>query len=387
MCISKVIPESESIHRLRDTARKLLGEIEMGPDLATQLMASGPQTRLGMSQQDFGRWLMARVEHLENNRIPNDLVEWIAEVEPHLRFLESEIISWLKGVRDFRYPVAMYKAAISYFDHQVGVFLDALRSHGVYDDSAIIFLSPHGEVLDEHDLHFHHHVLFESVLRIPAIVKPPVDCAFTPGSAIAGVFDLIDVYPTVMEMLGCTAPNRLAGVSRWPSQVSVSKRETNGEVIGRPAAAAYVIGDCVGRVLALPASVAGSPVQIHVFPIREIALVVVFVTNANRFQHLSPVQRGGSRYSKDFLGAIVLASVGFSFSSVLRGAASSKHVPGAVQDRSWLPVFRHAEQLAAYRPQSGITLQCLHESLNKIRTQGDVVVEGHVVLAPGTADS
>ena len=211
------IPESESIHRLRDTARKLLGEIEMGPDLATQLMASGPQTHLGMSQQDFGRWLMARVEQLENNRIPNDLVEWIAGVEPHLRFLESEIISWLKDVRDFRYPVAMYKAAISYFDHQVGVFLDALRSHGIYDDSAIIFLSPHGEVLDEHDLHFHHHVLFESVLRIPAIVKPPVDCAFTPGSAIAGVFDLIDVYPTVIEMLGCTAPSHLAGVSRWPS--------------------------------------------------------------------------------------------------------------------------------------------------------------------------
>lgn len=197
--------------RLRDTARALRGEIRSAPDLAYHLAALGPSSMRGFSATQFGAWLGPRAEKLFAGSIDGDMLKWLRSVRPALAKIESEILAWLDGVVDYRYPQAMHLASISALDAYVGAMLDALRERGLYERSVVVFASPHGEIFGTHDIVLHHHLLFESVVRVPLLIKGP---GAVRGRRLGGVFDLIDVFPTVMEMLGAPPP-RVSGVSRW----------------------------------------------------------------------------------------------------------------------------------------------------------------------------
>ena len=47
---------------------------------------------------------------------------------------------------------AGYYASITHVDHQLGRILSALREDGTYDDTIILFVSDHGEMLFDHSL-------------------------------------------------------------------------------------------------------------------------------------------------------------------------------------------------------------------------------------------
>ncbi len=201
--------------RLRATARALRGEGGAPPDLAVHLRALPPRARLDMSLDAFAGWLDSRVRLLDEGRIPADLLDWIRLITEELRVVEDEILMWLDGVRDFRYPVAQYKSCVSYFDHQVGALTAFLRGEGLYDDATIILASPHGELLDELGIHFHHHALLDPVLRVPLIIKTPRSAGIPAGSCVGGVFDLVDLYPTLAGMRGDRLSHPVDGISRW----------------------------------------------------------------------------------------------------------------------------------------------------------------------------
>jgi arylsulfatase A-like enzyme len=196
--------------RLRDTARALRGEIRSAPDLACHLRALGPGWMRGLPAAEFGAWLAPRAARLFDGSIDAALLEWLRSVRPALGKIESEILAWLDGVVDFRFPLAMHLASISALDAHVGAMLDALRARGLYERSVVVFTSPHGEIFGTHGIVLHHHVLFESVLRVPLMIKGP---GIGGGRRLDGAFDLIDVFPTLMEMMGAAAP-RVSGVSR-----------------------------------------------------------------------------------------------------------------------------------------------------------------------------
>jgi arylsulfatase A-like enzyme len=152
---------------------------------------------------------------MDGGQAPRELVDWLERLLPMLKEIEADITSWLEGVVDFRYPISQYMAGISYLDHHVGRLVDALEERGLAERSTVIVLSPHGEVLGERGVYFHHHTLMEASLRVPLIWKAPVGALRYPGAEIGGVFDLIDVFPTLVDSLGLPVPAGLAGVSRW----------------------------------------------------------------------------------------------------------------------------------------------------------------------------
>jgi arylsulfatase A-like enzyme len=199
--------------RLRHTADVLLGRRSEGPDLVHHLHAVGPAVCKGMPPEEFGVWLSDRVDALERNSIDEDLIEWLEQLLPTLREVERDILSWLRGVRDFRYALAQYMSGVSFFDHAVGQIVEALKEQGIYEDTTVVVTSPHGELLDEEDLHFHHHAVFEPVLRIPLIIKPAKKTLVRRGTRVAGVMDEIDIAPTLLELMGI--PEHIgSGVSR-----------------------------------------------------------------------------------------------------------------------------------------------------------------------------
>jgi arylsulfatase A-like enzyme len=106
--------------------------------------------------------------------------------------------------------VALYDGEIRYADEQIGRLLRALEERG--DDCLVILLSDHGEELGEHgSLEGHGWTLFGEVLRVPLVVRLPGGEAA--GRVVDAPVTLLDVAPTVLDVLGLPAPASFQGRS------------------------------------------------------------------------------------------------------------------------------------------------------------------------------
>jgi arylsulfatase A-like enzyme len=105
--------------------------------------------------------------------------------------------------------VARYDAEIRHMDAAFGRVVAALRRLGVYDESAILFTSDHGESLGEHDYYFEHgRFAYDATLRIPLLVKAPGQRA---GEVVHDQVSTLDVLPTLLALIGLEATPDAAG--------------------------------------------------------------------------------------------------------------------------------------------------------------------------------
>ncbi len=106
----------------------------------------------------------------------------------------------------------LYNAEIAYLDEHIGTLLSCLRDSGTLDDTVLIITSDHGENLGEHNFIGHEFSLFNTVLHVPLIIRFP--SAFTPGRVSTEPVSLIDVLPTILDIVpDCTKPADLDGLS------------------------------------------------------------------------------------------------------------------------------------------------------------------------------
>lgn len=105
-----------------------------------------------------------------------------------------------------------YLAAISYLDAQVGRVLDELTTLGLRDNTVIVFWSDHGLHLGEHGL-LRKTTAFEIDARVPLIMATPRQVAAQKTDALV---ELLDLYPTLVELCGIEAPRQLEGTSLVP---------------------------------------------------------------------------------------------------------------------------------------------------------------------------
>ncbi len=118
--------------------------------------------------------------------------------------------------QDFWKPALQaYFASISFADAQLGRVLDALETSGLIQDTAIVLWSDHGYHLGDKE-HWHKFTLWEEAGRAPLIVYDPT--APGGGARIADPVELVDIFPTVLDLLGlgAAAPSDLAGASLAP---------------------------------------------------------------------------------------------------------------------------------------------------------------------------
>lgn len=90
-----------------------------------------------------------------------------------------------------------YDSEIAFTDHHIGLFLDALKRAGLYDDALILFFSDHGEEFLDHGRFGHQKTVYEEVIQVPLIVKLPRQHG---GKIIRGTFPLVDVYPSLLAI-------------------------------------------------------------------------------------------------------------------------------------------------------------------------------------------
>lgn len=103
-----------------------------------------------------------------------------------------------------------YDAEVSYADALVGSFLDRLRRDGIYDRAVIAVMGDHGEGLGDHGENEHGIFLYRESIHVPLIVKLPGGARS--GHTVDDTVSLLDVFPTVMALLGEPIPAQLAGL-------------------------------------------------------------------------------------------------------------------------------------------------------------------------------
>jgi len=107
-----------------------------------------------------------------------------------------------------------YALEVEFVDRRIGELLDAFERKGMLDDTLLIFTSDHGEGFGEHNHVGHISQLYEQLVRVPLILSMPGRIA---GPAVVDApVGLIDVYPTVVELLGVPPPPGLRGRSLVP---------------------------------------------------------------------------------------------------------------------------------------------------------------------------
>ncbi len=109
-------------------------------------------------------------------------------------------------------PMDAYDTEIQLADEQFQRLLDELERRGLRDDTVIVLVSDHGEAFDEHGNQGHSFTLYEEEIRSVLMIEAP---GFSPRRVSAPV-SLLDVAPTVRNLLGMPAPARIAGRSLVP---------------------------------------------------------------------------------------------------------------------------------------------------------------------------
>ncbi|MCD4748322.1 MAG: sulfatase-like hydrolase/transferase [Thermoanaerobaculales bacterium] len=117
------------------------------------------------------------------------------------------------GLRDDL--MALYDAEIAFNDAHFGHFLQELKDRGLYDDSVIVLVADHGEQFYEHGRWQHGLDLYQEVLHVPLIVRFP--SGQWAGHRVAGTAELIDLLPSLMDLIGLQRPAGIHGHSFLPA--------------------------------------------------------------------------------------------------------------------------------------------------------------------------
>ncbi len=110
--------------------------------------------------------------------------------------------------RDPRLYRAAYAGEVRYVDAEIGRLLAGVRERGLWDETAILVTSDHGEGLGEDDYWFAHgEYLSEPLVRVPLLLR-------VPGRAPArsrSVVGLVDAAPTLLGLAGLPPPTHAVG--------------------------------------------------------------------------------------------------------------------------------------------------------------------------------
>jgi iduronate 2-sulfatase len=106
-----------------------------------------------------------------------------------------------------------YYAATSFADAQIGRVLSALREHGLDKNTLVVVWSDHGYHLGEHGL-WSKTTNYEVDTRVPLILAYPNQPHR--GAPVSSPVELLDVYPTLVDLAGLPAPAGLEGRSLRP---------------------------------------------------------------------------------------------------------------------------------------------------------------------------
>ncbi len=123
-------------------------------------------------------------------------MEWMCKPDPS----DPDNILKKRLWTDLHYVNAQYDASIAYMDASLAHLFQYLRDSGIMDETLLIITADHGEELDEHELWYDHHGLYETNCHIPLIIHCP--SLVSEGQHLDGIVTLKDIAPTILDYAG-----------------------------------------------------------------------------------------------------------------------------------------------------------------------------------------
>lgn len=127
-------------------------------------------------------------------------------------------------------PLAIqgYLASCSFADACVGHFMKALDNSKYSENTIVILVTDHGFQLG-HKNRWEKFSLWRQGTNVPMIIRLPAHMS-KPGVASSAV-SMVDIYPTVMELLGIEPPHAMEGESLVPFLVDANYKRTKPAII------------------------------------------------------------------------------------------------------------------------------------------------------------
>ncbi|NBV85950.1 MAG: iduronate sulfatase [Verrucomicrobia bacterium] len=120
-----------------------------------------------------------------------------------VRLTPEQALEWRRG----------YFANISYLDAQLGKVLDALDKNGLSENTIITFVGDNGYHIGEHEL-WGKTSNFEYDAHVPLLISVPG--SKNAGMTSASLSELVDLFPTLVELCRLPKPEGLEGTSLVP---------------------------------------------------------------------------------------------------------------------------------------------------------------------------
>ena len=131
-------------------------------------------------------------------------------------------LKWVRDNNQWRNLVRSYLASTSFVDAQVGRILDALETAGLTDNTIVVVWGDHGWHLGEKGI-TGKNTLWERSTRVPLLFAGP---GVKAGQRCTRPAELLDLYPTLIELCGLKSRNDLEGISLAPQlRNAKAKRE------------------------------------------------------------------------------------------------------------------------------------------------------------------
>jgi choline-sulfatase len=153
---------------------------------------------------------------------------YVGPIKPALSGVQLGLIKGGKlkiNDNDKKYLEALHDAEISQSDAAFAAFIADLKTMGIYDKSAVIVVSDHGDQFYEHGSVGHGDTVYQELVRIPLMIRAPG--VFPAGRVVHADTEVMDVYATLLDLAGLPPGPTVAGTSLVPlarDEVSQSPR-------------------------------------------------------------------------------------------------------------------------------------------------------------------
>jgi len=126
---------------------------------------------------------------------------------------------WAKHKADFtdwdwKRAKAAYYGLVSLVDKQVGEAVRTLEELGLRDNTLVLFMSDHGELLGDHGYMEKGAFYYDCSVRVPLIISWPA--RLPQGRCISSLVQGLDIAPTLFDFAGIEIPRSVQGQSLRP---------------------------------------------------------------------------------------------------------------------------------------------------------------------------
>jgi arylsulfatase A-like enzyme/Flp pilus assembly protein TadD len=132
---------------------------------------------------------------------------WVHFYDPHLPYdPPSPFKEEFKG--------RPYDGEIAFMDAEIGRIIAAVREKGLLEKTIIVAAADHGEALGEHKEIDHGLFLYDDTLRVPLLMAG--EGRLPGGTVVRSRARLVDVFPTILDLLKVKIPKMTQGTSLLP---------------------------------------------------------------------------------------------------------------------------------------------------------------------------